>query len=236
MKLLKTIERIVFPSRCVFCTEVLPFGNKELICDECASRIEEISGIICEKCGRPIRYHGQCRQCNSTKHRFDTAFSVYLYKDEVRSAIHRFKYGSKGSYAAYFGRAMATFADYNDVPFVDYVVPVPVHKSRLRRRGFNQSELLARVYAEHRDETVLNLLVRIKHTKAQSGLNTAQRLENIKGAFALADTDENIKGKTVLLIDDIFTTGSTLDECTRVLKKAGISKVYVLCLSIRDID
>jgi ComF family protein len=187
-------------------------------------------------CGTPVEHPGKCRQCNSSKHRFDAGFAVYLYEDSVRKAIHRFKYGGKGGYAEFFGRAMALFADYANVPEVDFVCPVPIHSSRYHDRGYNQSELLARVYAEQRGERLEVLLKRAVNTKPQSGLKAKERAENIKNAFALSDNVTDIKGKSVLLIDDIFTTGSTADECTRVLKKNGAAYVYVLCLSVRAID
>ena len=227
------MEELIFPSRCIFCRDILPFGNKDYICEKCAENIEEISGNVCLKCGRPVRYHGLCRQCSSAKHTFEGGYALYLYKDEVRSAIHRFKYGRRGSYARYFGRAMAIYADYIEIPYVDYVVPVPVHSSRLRHRGFNQSRLLAEIYAAERDEILGDVLQRVKHTKAQSGLTKTQRMLNVRGAFR---STEDVRGKTILLIDDIFTTGSTVDECTRVLKRAGAKEVYVFCLAVRELD
>jgi ComF family protein len=154
----------------------------------------------------------------------------------VRSAIHRFKYGGKGGYAKYFGYEMARFADYSDVPFVDFVVPVPIHRKRMLTRGYNQCELLAEVFAKERDEVCINLLERVKNTRPQSGLKKSQREQNIKGAFALSDIGIDIKGKNIMVIDDIFTTGSTMDECAKVLKKHGAAHVYAMCLSIRVQD
>lgn len=154
----------------------------------------------------------------------------------MRSAIHRFKYGGKGGYAKYFGYEMARFADYSDVPFVDFVVPVPIHRKRMLTRGYNQCELLAEVFAKERDEVCINLLERVKNTRPQSGLKKSQREQNIKGAFALSDIGIDIKGKNIMVIDDIFTTGSTMDECAKVLKKHGAAHVYAMCLSIRVQD
>lgn len=236
MELKEFIIRSVFPRRCILCNNILPIKYREYLCEKCNKKLEWISGMVCEKCGKPIEYYGRCRSCNSVRHYFDTAYAVYVYKDEIREAIHRFKYKNKGGYAEFFGKEMAKFADLENIPKVDFVVPVPIHKIKQRDRGYNQSGRIADVYCRERDEIRIDLLERTLKTKPQSSLKRAGRIKNIKGAFTYRDCGVSIKGKSILIMDDIYTTGSTVDECAKVLKKAGAGEVYVFCLCISDVD
>lgn len=236
MNLRDIIIRCIFPRRCVFCNAVLDINYEFYICHDCEKTVSWINGNVCEKCGKPIEHYGRCRRCNSMEHKFDTAYAVYVYEDEVRKAVHRFKYKNKGSYARFFGHELARFADFEDIPPVDYVVPVPIARARLHERGYNQCALMADEYCKLRNETRADLLERVRKTKPQSGLKREERVKNIRGAFAVKDCGINLKGKSILLIDDIFTTGSTVDECAKVLKRAGVGAVYVLCLSISEAD
>jgi ComF family protein len=232
----ENILRLIYPRRCIFCNQIINIEDKAYLCSECANSVDKISGNACEMCGRPIEYAGRCRQCNSVKHRYDAGFALYLYKDKVRLAIHRMKYGKKGGYCRFLGYSMAEYADKVNVPRVDYVCPVPIHWRREHNRGYNQSELLARSYADKRGQQLELLLKRVVYTKPQSALKRAERAKNIKNVFELRKGCPDLKGKSVLLIDDIFTTGSTVDECTRVLKKHGAKSVYVYCLSVSEYD
>lgn len=234
------ILRCIFPRRCVFCDEIINIEDDIYVCADCLAddkvKTSWVGGELCEKCGKPIEFSGLCKSCQRSKHRFDRAYAVYPYEDDIRLAVHRFKYSNRSSYARFFGREMAKFADKYNVPLVDYVVPVPLHKKRLKKRGYNQSALLADVYCEQRGQTRADLLERVVGTKPQNSLDKSERTKNMKNVFSLAEGDYELKGKSVLLIDDIFTTGTTVDECTKVLKKAGIKNVYVLCLSISLYD
>ena len=232
MKLKDVLIRFVYPRRCVLCSELIGIESDKYLCSDCEKATEYISGNVCEKCGMPIDYPGMCRHCRNTKRHFDEAFAVYRYEGRIREAIHRFKYRGKGGYAKFFGTEMAHFADLEEVPYVDYVVPVPISDERRRRRGYNQCELLADVYCRERRQVCINALVRIKKTKPQNELKRKERVKNVKNAFALSNDTVDLKDSSVLIIDDIFTTGSTADECAKVLKRAGAAEVYVLCLSI----
>ena len=234
--ILDFIIRCVYPRRCVFCDEILEIDDKNYVCEKCSSETEWISGKVCEKCGMPINYFGMCIRCKKTKRHFDTAYSVYRYEGKVRRSIHRLKYNKRGSYARFYGKEMAHFADLENIPYVDYVVPVPISKSRLRKRGYNQCELLARAYCKARKQVYLDILKRTKRTKPQNKLNLDQRKSNVKGAFKIKDTKFDLHNKSFLIIDDIFTTGSTADECAKILKNAGAKEVYVFCLSISVLE
>lgn len=230
------VLRSIYPRRCIICRRILPLTLEEYLCGECHNKIEWISGSVCESCGKPIPAYGRCRSCNSMRIYYDKGYAVYVYKDEMRDAIHRFKYGGKGGFARFFGREMALFADLEDIPLTDLIVPVPIHSERQRKRGYNQSELLADIYCSIRGSESVRLLKRVKKTKPQSGLKKEDRIKNVRGVFAINDCGIDIKGKSVLLIDDIYTTGSTVNECARVLKRAGAKSVYVFCLSISEVD
>lgn len=228
--------RFIYPKRCLFCYRVLPLNYDEDVCAECENTIDCIGNPACVQCGTPIECYGKCSRCAKNNFCFDEGFAVYVYKDFPREAILRFKFGDMYKYAEYFGYTMARYADISDIPFVDYVVPVPIHEWKLLKRGYNQSLLLAQVYAREREEDCVELLVRVKNTKPQNKLSRNERDKNIKGAFALKDEKIDLKGKSVLLIDDIFTTGSTINECARILKKYGAHEVYSFCLSVRELE
>lgn len=229
--------RILYPRRCVICDNIISYECNYFICPDCEGKNEWIKGKVCDKCGKPIDYMGLCKTCRNSKYFFDKAYALYVYKDEIRESIHRMKYSKRGSYTRYYGMDMAEFADKHNLPHVDYVTCVPVHRSRYVKRGYNQSYLLAEAYCKHRGEQYKLLVLRKRKTKTQSSLNKEQRKVNIKGVFSFnTECGVDIKGKSVLIIDDIYTTGSTINEIARVLKNAGAKTVYALCLSIVDVD
>jgi len=162
---------------------------------------------------------------------YEATGTPYLYEGTIMTAIHQFKYGEKSFLGAPLGALLARFAE-GWVPYSTnhLTMPVPLHPKRLRERGFNQSLLLARHVARRLD-TELDFLSlrRVRYTPSQMGLRKEERRKNVRGAFGL-QKPEVVEGKTVLLVDDVATTGNTLSECARVLKKAGCDKV--LCLVV----
>jgi len=162
---------------------------------------------------------------------FDRAISVLHYTPEVRQLIHRFKYGGISYLSRTLGRWMAQAYKQRCDWELDIILPVPLHPRRQRQRGFNQSALLARELGRYIDVPVKeNVLVRKKYTPAQAGLSKFQRMQNLRGAFEVREP-ETVRGKSVLLVDDVFTTGSTVDECSKVLLQAGVQRVYVITLT-----
>lgn len=185
------------------------------------------------KCGKPIRKLEEefCFDCKKQQHFFEEGKSLWLHKEPVSGAIYAFKYHSLKCYGIVFGTEMAEqFADFLEEKQVEMLIPIPLHQKRKRERGYNQTEILAKVISDRTKIPVeTNVLKRKKRTNPQKQLSDVERRKNIENAFLVQG---EIRAKAVALIDDIYTTGSTLDEAAKTLKNAGVSKVYFLTISI----
>jgi len=226
------ILSLLFPPRCPVCDE--PVSQKNgLVCPGCKKKLKPIVRPFCYKCGRPLVSAETefCFDCDKTDHRFEVGRALYVYED-VASGIYRFKYAKRREYAKFFGGEMAEkFMDFIRKTKAEALIPVPLSKQRMYKRGYNQSELLAYEISERTGVPVFDgFVVRVKDTVAQKGLNPAERQNNLKKAFKIARND--VKLSTIIIIDDIYTTGSTVDAVAGLLKKAGVQKIYVLALSI----
>ena len=223
---------VLFPPVCQLCEGDILTGP---FCNGCSGTFTEhlLKGPLCTLCGEPFATNSgpdhQCGDCITGRMPFALARSAYTYKSTVLRAIHKFKYNGKTALAHPLGRLLADSA--TELPVTpDIIVPVPLHKKRLRSRGFNQSLLLAREVSRHTDTALdyLNLQRGI-YTTPQITLKANARKLNVSGAFRLENSGA-FKGKKVLLIDDVFTTGATIRECSKVLKKAG-AEVFALTLA-----
>ena len=216
------IIRMLFPDdiKCIVCgKEIRP--NRYGLCDDCKL---EINDNFCMRCGRhKIGIGDYCDECSNLSLHFDEARSAVNYDGNAKALVHRLKYGN----AKYLANTLSQYlldvlllSDWH----ADCITFVPIHKSRERKRGYNQAELLAKALAERVDLPCVNLLEKSVKTPNQAKLNRAARLENIKNSFSAVQKPP----EHVILIDDVMTTGSTADECSRVLKRAGAKVVYVL--------
>ncbi len=189
--------------------------------------------VNCKRCGRPLRTETEeyCQDCKERKHRYDRGVSLYIYGDTVRKSIARFKYHNRREYADSFaeeicrhlGRELRSFE-------ADALIPVPVSRRKRRKRGFNQAELLADGIGKHLGLPVYRDLVRrIRDTVPQKDLNRSERQKNLKRAFKMAENV--VKLQSVIIVDDIYTTGSTIDEMAAVLKSGGVRRVYFVTLA-----
>ncbi|MDP3998343.1 MAG: ComF family protein [bacterium] len=220
----------IFPKRCVSCGS---FGR--YLCSDCTAEIKFIEAPICPVCERPAiggAAHPGCR----TRYSLDGLISVCIYEGPVKMAIKRLKYKP---WTTDLGKILADLAfSYLQNAPINYLIkakptvaPVPLHHDRERYRGFNQSEVLGRLLAGKLNlEVTANVLIRHKKTKTQAELKGRERLENIRGAFALSRPYTPTR-PFVLLIDDVWTTGATLKACCDVLKRAGVKKVWALVLA-----
>lgn len=206
-----------------------------LVCRACFQQVDFFSEPCCWQCGRPYRQaaggNHLCGTCLKQGRNFERARSVLIYKAPIAGAIQRFKYGGSRAGLATFGALLhhADTARLFDEP--DLIIPVPLHSRKLRQRGFNQAVLLARCFFPDRQALIdCQALVREKWTPAQTGLGAEQRRRNIRGAFRVA-RPEHVAGRRILLIDDVYTTGATVDECSRVLLASGAHMVQVLTLA-----
>ena len=214
----------LFPRRCPLCGGVI--SASERVCGECSVLIDYIRPPICKRCGRPP-FDCTCRPGDFY---FDRCVSPFVYTKAIRSGIHRLKFRNSPDSAAFFGRMMARLVaqEYGDAR-IGIVCCVPLHPEDQRARGYNQAALLGKVVAH---DLELNwdarVLAKTQRTSAQHTLSRSERQGNVAGIFEVARPDL-IQGRTVLLCDDIFTTGNTLNECTRVLYEAGAGRV--LCVT-----
>ena len=213
-------------------------------CSDCVSSFRDIASTICSCCGimfksRQGRNH-LCGDCITRPKKFRIARAAVTYDHQLMSVVHRFKYAGKIQLARPLGGLMLNaYMRYWDRKKVDLVIPVPLHNQKFRKRGFNQSYLLIRswksisspVGAEASDIPVnTDVLIKDKATVPQTDLGRQQRLKNIKGAFSVR-IPEKVIAKKVLLVDDVYTTGATVNECARVLLKAGAELVDVLTVA-----
>jgi competence protein ComFC len=232
----KLVEVLLFPSDCRLCGRLLERPGERIVCEDCLARLTPRRGPACLGCGRFFEGAGEphlCRRCLDRPPDFSMHRSCARYDGALKDLILVFKY----RHMAGLGRPLAAFAERalgDDRALwsgVDAVIPVPLHPRRERERGFNQSAVLARRVAGAKGlRTATGWLVRTKNVPPQATLESAAREMNVRGAFTVRMPGK-VRGKTVLLVDDVFTTGATLRECSRVLKAAGAREVRALTLA-----
>ena len=188
----------------------------------------------CMKCGKPLdEENGElCFDCEKTCHVYDQGAAVFQYSQGIKQSIYRFKYNGCRDFADWYGEEMyRTCQEQLKLWAPQVIIPVPLHVSKERIRGYNQAELIAVELGKRSGIRVdSNILKRSRATTPMKSLNDQQRSENVEKAFTIYQN--SIKYKKVILVDDIYTTGSTIDACARVLKKAGVDKVYCLSLCV----
>ncbi len=224
--------RQIYPNRCPVCNRVPERGR--LICPSCARKLAYVRQPCCCKCGRPLADMRQeyCGDCRSAQHEFAQGRAVWIYQGHMRRILYRYKYGNRRDYAEFFAaEAYRVYGGFIRTAGIEAVIPVPLHKKRQKKRGYNQAELFAgRLCALCGVPLENRLLYRVKNTAPLKKLSAKERKNNLKKAFKVGKNI--VKLKRVLLVDDIYTTGSTLNAAAAVLKEAGVGEVYVLCISI----
>ena len=242
MKIHKKFERteavgriltdLLFPRRCPVCDRpVKPFGRD--ICDGCREALVLVREPRCLKCGKQLQDPGAeyCYDCGRRRHLFDRGAALYSYPC-IRQTIYRFKYAGRREYAEFLGRALTENLGAMILSWhPDALVPVPLHPDRERKRGYNQAALLAQELGKRLDIPVLSgWLVRVKNTSPQKELQGAARQNNLKKAFKIVQDD--VKLNTIVIIDDIYTTGSTIDAAALECRTAGVRRVFFITLAI----
>lgn len=226
--------------------KVNPFGEAmaEYLCPQCRQLYESVESPLCIQCGLPFVSHfGIDHLCNDCmKHPFDftAARAAGLYNQMLKSIIHFYKYHGRTELARPLGRLLwDAFHRFYDVKAFDLIIPVPLHWFRRMRRGFNQAALLVRQWEKLADLQGIafkpniiceNRLYRCRHTAPQTGLGKRRRAANLKNAFKVRNS-QGIHDKCILLVDDVMTTGATVDACAKVLKRAGAGQIKVLTLA-----
>ena len=220
---------LLYPATCVVCSANVE--RAEYLCADCQQRAPRIAAPFCAKCSEPfpgaITQTFSCANCEHRILHFDCAVAAYRSRGLVRRLIHQFKYaGQRHLRHPVASWLRETLHDSRLLGrHFDLIVPVPLHPARQRERGFNQAELLADLLAASIDLPTRNVLERIRYTTTQTAYDRAERMENLHGAFRLRK-NRDVRGLHVLLIDDVLTTGSTLSECARILRKAGVVSVH----------
>jgi ComF family protein len=229
---------LVFPDGCRLCDQPLLNVSRIPVCKACLSLPQPLQAeFFCQTCrtpflsSNPLDHDGQCATCRENAVNFDFAYSFGSYEGPLRKLVRLFKYGKVETLAGPLS-ALLLRAVPRDQNF-DAIVAIPMHWRKRWERGFNQAELLAQPVARRYGLKLASNLRRKRYTQSQASLSEAGRRQNLKGSFAVARPDE-IAGKRVLLIDDVFTTGATLRAATAALKSAGVAKVSALTLARVD--
>ena len=229
-ELVEALLAVVLAPSCAACDQLLDHPTRGPVCDACWASIVPITPPVCDRCGDPLPTWREislplaiCPRCRRMRRSVDRTRAVGEHTGALRSVIHALKYDGRRT----LGRSIARLMRHRGAAMLDgaaCAVPVPLHRSRRRHRGFNQAADLAR----HLGIPVVHALRRTRPTAMQTDLPAAQRHRNVRDAFVVTRRGRTLAGRTVVLIDDVSTTGATLEACARALKAAGIAEVRAL--------
>lgn len=234
----RTLDTL-FPPRCFACNALT--AEQGSLCGDCWHDVDFIAAPLCRRCGVPFAHDvgemGECMPCLQAPPPYATARAVFRYEGGSRRLVTGYKYYDRTHATPMFARWMAR-AGAEQLAQADVIVPVPLHRWRLLQRRYNQSALLASAVAKAAQLPCLpDALRRTRHTAQQAGLTREQRQDNVRAAFAVAPAKKTLlSGKSVLLIDDVLTTGATLNACTDALMDAGAKQVFILTLARTTLD
>jgi ComF family protein len=228
---------LVFPSDCRICQTPLTTISSLPVCEPCLAKIAPMDGILCCVCGEKLfssyTDSGEgalCGMCRRAQPHFRRAVAYGAYEGALRDVIHLFKYHGTKPAGKLLGKLLHQAASAMALPDSVVVVPVPLWSGKRHARGFNQAEAIARAFIDFQSSSSIQLdtsvLVRTRETASQTGLTRHQRRANVRGAFAVVKP-ERVKGRSILVVDDVMTTGTTAGECARVLRRAGAKEVFV---------
>lgn len=240
MKFLEFFKKLLYPNtKCIVCNEELFTNDAFSICPKCLNSLHFLDDKICCICGVKLYGEGKlCERCKNNEYReIKLARSVFEYDDIMKNLIHSLKYDNKKYLAKPLSNILYNyFTHHNEINDVDIIIPVPLHKSRYKKRGYNQTELLLQSFKEtHQIRT--DIVERIKDTPTQTKLSLEERRKNLENAFSLVKP-EDIKNKRILIVDDIFTTGATTLTLAKLLvkNKARSVKCLTLCHTSKKLD
>ncbi|PKN79526.1 MAG: hypothetical protein CVU48_05010 [Candidatus Cloacimonetes bacterium HGW-Cloacimonetes-1] len=220
---------LIFPPVCLGCHDRIG-KDIDLLCEPCLETISPIEDGFCDVCGSPLDSK-DCEVCWDSKIHFDFSRSVFRFDGAIRQMIHELKYNGLTSPVGWLAERAANYLKVNGIyKDIDVIMAVPLHAVRKRERGFNQSELIAREIANRMELAYCEPVKRRCYTESQTHLTKTQRMQNLKSAFVLLPRVD-ITGKHILLIDDVFTTGSTVNEIARILRTAKPAQIAVLTVA-----
>ena len=223
---------LLFPRRCPICDKpVDKIGH--YICKKCEKSLQYVETPYCMKCGKRLEDGTKeyCMDCQNMEHFFQRGRALYEY-ETIKESVYRFKYEGRKEYAQFYGKELAKrFGEQLKEWKIDAIVPVPMHQEKVKNRGYNQALLIAQVLGNELNIPVRDEIVkRVRATSPQKKLNAKERQNNLKNAFKIGEND--VKLNTVVVVDDIYTTGATMDAVTECLKSAGVGKVYCISLTV----
>ena len=231
---------LIYPRRCPMCQEIVPAGidgwngNNLLICSDCRERLPYLQPPYCLKCGKEVEQEDReyCYDCSRQLRHYRKGYPVLHYRGECRKGMEAFKYHNRREYAQFYGEIIAERHGRELTELkLDGIVPVPIHRHKKRKRGYNQAEMIARELGIRIHVLCYpDCLIRTADTTPQKELNDVQRLENLKNAFLFREN--HVELKKVLLVDDIYTTGATIEACTLALLAGGVAEVYYTSVCI----
>ena len=230
---LQALADLIFPPQCLGCGTALPASIPPIFCPQCLAQLPWITAPLCTCCGTPFRAGTShiCGACLAQPPAYSLARSLFRYEDPLRSAILALKFQGDLTLLPSLASLCQQAELYAHIGEPDWIVPVPLHPSRLRERGFNQALHLARAcFPQWRQRIAPLLLHRVLHTAPQSSLDGSARRRNLQGAFSLGQ-GQQCRGKKLLLVDDVLTTGTTGLACSRVLRQGGAAQVEVFTLA-----
>lgn len=224
----------VFPDKCVICHDILKKRGTGALCRACRRQLHPVAEPRCKRCSKSLEISEEelCGDCRGKNFYVKKGMALYSYDRMMQTAIANFKYGGELLCGAYFaGELVKRYGTWVKDLSPEVILPVPVHKKKLRFRGFNQAEYMAaQIGMELGIPVTGDYLIRTENTRPQKGLGVRARIENLQRSFAVIQTGRPYRN--VLLVDDIYTTGATLEACGKALKEAGTNRIYFLCLCI----
>jgi ComF family protein len=228
MKLWQAFLSLIYPKICLNCNRKIT-SDTNFLCYFCQADLEFLLDELCPKCGSPKKAQS-CNIC--TDFHFHKARSVFPFNKPVRSLIHHLKYYEFTKVADYLATCCYDYLQkYAPFPNIDIICPVPLHKIRKRSRGFNQAEKISKKLASYMAwKHIPDLILRTKHTSTQTKLSKIERNQNVSNAFSI-NTKYQIKNRSILVVDDVFTTGSTVNAISKVLEKYEVSGIYILTIA-----
>ncbi len=229
-----SILGFLYPEKCIVCHKILTGSSKIGMCGSCRKNISVLTEPRCKRCSKPVPYMEmeRCEDCQQRSFLVERGYALYSYDEDMRRAVRNFKYEGELSGGRYFaGELVRCYGAWIRQIAPDAIIPVPIHSNRRRFRGFNQAEYMAEIVGRELGIRVpVKYLIRTGDTAPQKSLDVKGRIENLRKGFSVQRPDKVYD--TVLLLDDIYTTGATLEACAMALKEVGTKRIYFLCLCI----
>ncbi|MCC8045014.1 MAG: ComF family protein [Clostridiales bacterium] len=232
-----TAAKWLYPPRCPFCDQIRPVktAGLEYVCEDCRKRLPWIREPACMVCGKPLDSSRAevCKDCARTRHLFECGRAAFTYSGKIRHSVYWMKFQNRRDYLDFFAAAMSLSAEpYLAVWQPEVLVPIPMHARKRAARGYNQAELLAEKISRRTGIPCNKHLLRcVCYTGNQKELDRSGRLRNLRGSFECSSA---FPPQRILLVDDVYTTGSTMDEAARALKAAGVRQVFFVVLCTGD--